>query len=114
MYYPILNLDQKIPNYTDQISVIKEEKNNRKEMFDATTMEINANTVLIVLISVLCITILALCVEIRCLKKKQHSIELRLLEVVCKHKNLISSPQESVIIHCTKSNSGSKSQNCNL
>ena len=112
VYYPILNLDQKILNYTDQISVIKEEENNRKEMFDATTMDINANTVLIILIAVSCITISALCVEIHCLKRKQRSIELRLLEVVCKHKNLKGIHQESVTIY--SSNSGPKSQICNL
>ena len=114
MYYPILNLDQKIPNYTDQISVIKEEKNNRKEMFDATTMKINANTVLIFVIAVLCITISALCVEIYCLRKRQRSIELRLLEVVYKQKNLKSIHQEKVTIHSSNSNSGPKSQICNL
>ena len=111
VYYPILNLDQKILNYTNQITVINEEENNRKETFDATTMDINANTVLIV---VSCIAISALCVEIHCLKRKQHSIELRLLEVVCKHKNLKSIHKESVNIHSSNSNSGPKSQICNL
>ena len=80
VYYPILNLDQKILNYTNQITVINEEENNRKETFDATTMDINANTVLIVLIAVLCITISALCVEIHCLTKQCFIVRVLFLD----------------------------------
>ena len=75
VYFPILDLDQKIPNYLNQVFDFSDEQNKRNKVFDITHWEIITITIEIVFFIVLCIAIY-------CLKRNQNSVEQRLIEMI--------------------------------
>ena len=82
IYFPILNVDEKIPSFMEQISIVNDEEINRIQTFGAFSREITTHIIVIVFVAVLCIIILTTWRAIYCLKTKQTIIELKLLKAL--------------------------------
>ena len=75
MYFPILNVNETIPNYIEQGTHFTDEQNDQKKMFHKTPLEITKITIEIVFA-------VALCIAIFCLKRNQNSLEEKILKLV--------------------------------
>ena len=81
VYFPILDVNERIPNYMDQVSQITNEQNDQKKMFSATPLEITKIMIEIVFA-------ITLCIAIYCLKRNQNSLEEKILKAVqLEHQN---------------------------
>ena len=57
IYFPILNVDEKIPSFMEQIFLVNDEEIDRIQTFGTISREITTSIIVIVFVAVLCIII---------------------------------------------------------
>ena len=82
IYFPILNMDEKIPSFMEQISIVNDEETDRIKVFDTFSREITTYIIVIAFVVVLCIITATTWRALYCLKIKQTLMEQRLLNLV--------------------------------
>ena len=75
-------MDEKIPSFMEQISIVNDEETDRIKVFDTFSREITTYIIVIVFVVVLCIITAATWRALYCLKAKQTLMEQRLLNIV--------------------------------
>ena len=82
IYFPILNVDEKIPSFIEQIFLVNDEEIGRIQTFDTFSREITTYIIVIIFVAMLCIITLTTWRAIYCLKTKQTILELKLLKAL--------------------------------
>ena len=82
IYFPILNVDEKIPSFMEQIFLVNDEEIDRIQTFDTFSREITTYIIVIIFVAMLCIITLTTWRAIYCLKTKQTIMELKLLKAL--------------------------------